>query len=170
MNLEILEKTSAGLYWMAYLLTGNEDRSVEAFSAALDASDQSPGFEEFMSEWSRKLVIVKALGAIEPALQESIHRLAVSPHMKERKMPPLSTIVREDISKKDFEEAVVAIDSFPRCAMLLTIFEGLTIKAAAILLDADDALTAAAQRIGILQLTQNLTGPLRASAQVLSPA
>jgi len=171
MNFEILERTSAGLYWLAYLLTGNEDRGVEAFSAALDASEQtSPAFDGFMNQWARKLVIVEALGAIEPNLKDSIHRLAASDQAKEGKAPAVSTAVRDDISKQDFEEAVIAIDTFPRCAMLLTIFEGLTVKAAAILLDADDALTVAAQRVGILQLTRNLASPLRVAAPVLSPA
>jgi hypothetical protein len=53
---------------------------------------------------------------------------------------------------------VIAIDALPRCAMLLTIFEGISIEAAAVLLHADESLTAAAQQMGIVQLTSNLAG------------
>jgi hypothetical protein len=42
--------------------------------------------------------------------------------------------------------------------MLLTVFEGMSIKLAAVLLHANEALTSVAQRLGIVQLTRNLAG------------
>jgi hypothetical protein len=173
MNPQIFEEHSAGLYWLAYLLTGTEDSGVEAFSRALDHTDATgeqvnSTFDGFMSEWARKLVIVEALGAIEPALIESLHRLASSPAAQEQNATPSLTDIRQDISEEDFEKAVIAIDTFPRCAMLLTIFEGMSLTAAALLLNADERLTAVAQRIGIVQLTHNLAGAARVSAHALS--
>jgi hypothetical protein len=65
---------------------------------------------------------------------------------------------RARIARAEFEAAVLAIDPFPRCAMLLTVFEGMSIKLAAVLLHANEALTSVAQRLGIVQLTRNLAG------------
>jgi len=109
-----------------------------------------------MNSWSRKLIIVEALGTMEPELRTSKQRVArsaedeISGHTKWQKRPY--------IGREEFEEAVIAIDAFPRCAMLLTIFEGMSIHAASLLLNADETLTRKAQQIGILQLTRNLAG------------
>ena len=50
--------------------------------------------------------------------------------------------LRKHIGRDQFEEAVIAIDVFPRCAMLLTIFEGLSIGVASFMLrDGSNAYT-----------------------------
>lgn len=156
--IETFEKNSSELYWLAFLLTGNTDRGVQAFDRALGfAEGENPVFVRFMSAWARKLVIVEALGTIKKELQLSMQRTArVAGDEKLTDKPAWKQ--RPAITRNDFEEAVLAIDPFPRCAMLLTIFEGVSIQAASILLHADEALTAAAQRIGIVQLTSVLAG------------
>jgi hypothetical protein len=152
--IETFERDSSELYWLAYLLTGNTDRSVQAFDKALDfAENENPAFEGFMKTWSRKLIVVEALGTIRRELRTSIARTArqtVEP--QERLSMP-----RPEIGREAFENAVIAIDTFPRCAMLLTIFEAMSLEAASILLGADEARTKIAQQIGIVQLTRNLT-------------
>jgi hypothetical protein len=155
--MDTFEKNSFELYWLAYLLTGNEDCGVHAFSNAIDLDEQvNVVFDGFMNRWARKLIVVEALGAIEAELRRSIARVARTAGEEipagARWMPS------RDIAKKEFEEAVIAIDAFPRCAMLLTLFEGMSIREAAILLHADDALTGAAGRIGIVLLLRNLVG------------
>jgi hypothetical protein len=153
---EIFEDKWSELYSLAFLLTGNADRSVYAFRRALDSEDESPVFGKFMNAWARKLIIAEALGTIQPELRASRQRvvraseeeIACDPKWKRRPY----------VSREEFEEAVVAIDAFPRCAMLLTIFEGMSIQTAATLLNEDKALTLKAQRIGIVQLTRNLAG------------
>jgi hypothetical protein len=157
--MKTFETSSPELYWLAYLLTGNEDRSVQAFTRALDLEEETNlAFDGFMNQWARKLIIVAALGAIETDLRRSqarVVRMAEAPgSVKFNQRPDIT----KDIAKEEFEQAVISIDAFPRCAMLLTIFEGLTIPAAAILLNAEEALTAKAQRIGVVQLTRNLSG------------
>jgi hypothetical protein len=153
---ETFENNSSELYWLAYLLTGNTDRSVQAFDKALDFDEEKPGiFGEFLTAWARKLVIVEALGAIDKELRVSAQKLD---RTSEETTGGAKWARVPDIAQEDFEEAVIAIDAFPRCAMLLTIFEGMSIKAASILLNAGEALTSAAQRIGIVQLTRNLAG------------
>lgn len=154
--LEIFEKNSSELYSLAFLLTGNADRGVEAFNRALDAEEDNPAFDGFLNAWARKLIVVEALGTIATELLLSKQRVA---RAAEDEAPAGSRLqARAYIGREDFEEAVIAIDAFPRCAMLLTIFEGMSIRTASVLLNADEALTRKAQRIGILQLTRHLAG------------
>ncbi|MGA3185719.1 MAG: hypothetical protein ABSF22_01290 [Bryobacteraceae bacterium] len=152
MKLTTFEKNLAELYWLAYLLTGNEDRSVHASSSALDIDDGL--FDGEKKKWARALTIVEALGTIETVLRRSLVRVAQS--NGEEMASQAEWMGRARITTEEFEDAVLRIDAFPRCAMLLTIFEGLPIKATALLLNASMALTAAAQRIGIVQLTARL--------------
>jgi len=154
--IEIFEKNSSELYSLAFLLTGNADRSVEAFNRALDGDEENPGFGEFMTAWARKLIIVEALGTIRTELRASKQRVARAADdeiTSDAKWKP-----RPYIGREEFEEAVIAIDAFPRCAMLLTIFEGMSIQAASVLLNVNEALTRKAQQIGIVQLTRHLAG------------
>jgi len=155
--MEDFEQKAPERYSLAFLLTGNTDRSVEAFSRALDFDEEENHvFGEFMSSWSRKLIIAEALGTIEAELRASKQRVARTASAEIFGDPRGKR--RPYIGREEFEEAVIAIDAFPRCAMLLTIFEGMSVEAASLLLHADESLTRAAQRIGILQLTRNLTG------------
>jgi DNA-directed RNA polymerase specialized sigma24 family protein len=56
----------------------------------------------------------------------------------------------------DLERALLAIDVFPRAALLLSIFEGVPVADAAILLDAEPQLVRKAQAIGLMELTSRL--------------
>jgi DNA-directed RNA polymerase specialized sigma24 family protein len=60
------------------------------------------------------------------------------------------------MTKSELERAVLAIDAFPRCALLLTVFEGLSIEDAASLLNAGEALVKLAQSVGFVQLTRSI--------------
>jgi hypothetical protein len=153
--IETFEKNASELYWLAFLLTGNADRSVQAFDRALDFDeDENPAFGDFMNTWARKLIIVEALGTMEKELRASRQRTA---RLGEEPASNPCLGRPSYIGKDEFEEAVLAIDAFPRCAMLLTIFEGMSIGQASVLLNAEEALTATAQRMGIVQLTCNLS-------------
>ena len=154
--IEIFEKNSSELYSLAFLLTGTADRGVEAFNRALDVEEENPAFGGFMAAWARKWIVVEALGTIKTELRMSKQRVARAPEDElsgEARWKP-----RPYIGREEFEEAVIAIDAFRRCAMLLTIFEGMSIQAASVLLNESEALTRKAQRIGIVQLTRHLAG------------
>jgi hypothetical protein len=152
--IEIFEEKSSELFSLAFLLTGNADRGVEAFTRALDGEEENPGFGDFMTEWARKLIIVEALGTIRTELRASRQRVARS--ADDEILSEAKWTRRPYIGREEFEEAVIAIDAFPRCAMLLTIFEGMSIRAASVLLNESEMLTRKAQQIGIVQLTGNL--------------
>lgn len=51
---------------------------------------------------------------------------------------------------------MLALDVFPRCALLLTVFEKLSIKDTTVLLGADEALVRKAQCLGLIELTRNI--------------
>jgi hypothetical protein len=155
--MEVFEENSSELYSLAFLLTGNADGGVEAFNRALELEDtENTTFGEFMSAWARKLITVEALETIKQELQISKDKMARTP--EDETTSGAKWKRRAYISREEFEEAVIAIDPFPRCAMLLTIFEGMSIQAASTLLNADKKLTRKAQRIGIVELTRHLAG------------
>jgi hypothetical protein len=155
--MEVFEENSSELYSLAFLLTGNADGGVEAFNRALDFDEsQNTAFGDFMNSWARKLVIVEALDTIKEELRISKEKVARAPEEEADGNAKLKR--RAYISRQEFEEAVIGIDAFPRCAMLLTIFEGMSPQAASALLNADKKLTRKAQRIGIVALTRNLAG------------
>ena len=60
------------------------------------------------------------------------------------------------IEKSDLERALLAIDIFPRCALLLTVFEKLSLDDATVLLGATKELLKKAREIGLYELARNL--------------
>ena len=65
-------------------------------------------------------------------------------------------------TKQDLEEVLLAMDIFQRCAVILTIFEGMQVEEAATLLGADKDAVKAAQARGITEMTWRLAaiGPV----------
>lgn len=166
-SIQNFEAHSLELYSLAFLLTGNTHRSLQVFNRALDHDEEeAPLFGNSAIGRARKLIIVEALDVMEMELQASRRRMARRP--ADERLVSLGWKCRPRIARADFEEAVLAIDAFPRCAMLLTIFEGLSLRTAAILLNVDRTLIQAAQRIGIVQLTDNLSRGI--SSQFSRPA
>jgi DNA-directed RNA polymerase specialized sigma24 family protein len=146
---------AANLYWLAFLLTGRREASVDLAVDALDAADGNPFFSAWMLAWSRKLVIAKALAAVRQELAASARRLA-SARRRTCAPPPRRWALRPDTTKVQLERALLAIDVFPRCVLLLSVFEGLSIDDATVLLDGDRELVRNAQVCAIEQLTLNL--------------
>jgi DNA-directed RNA polymerase specialized sigma24 family protein len=160
-NTEDIRKDAADLWWLAFLLTGRQDLSIEiASDAAVSAADYaSPFFADGMRGWQRRLVIGRALTAIHDELTESarltqiarVHGLAGGSAALKRNWS-----LSPDTTQADLKEALLSIDLFPRAALLLLVFEGIRMADAVILLDADPALIRKAQAIGLHELTANL--------------
>jgi len=154
---QIVEDHAAELHWLAYLLTGSHDRGVRAFTKVLDSEDYAnQATSDFMLSWTRKLVIAAALNTIGPQLRESALRTARS----EDPDPATLAALRPagQMTAPEFERALLAIDLFPRCALLLTVFEKLSLDDAALLLNADKALVRKAQGQGLLELAGAVAG------------
>jgi DNA-directed RNA polymerase specialized sigma24 family protein len=151
------------LYWLAFLLTGDRERSVRAFTGALQGDTQPPAFEKFMLSWARKLVIVSALGTIRRELRESASQNRPAAGAELAGLGRLAPVDRAALSKRELEEALLAMDIFPRCAVILTVLEGLPVKEAAGLLGVDQNTVKAAQARGVSEMTWRMAdviGPL----------
>lgn len=150
-------KDVTSLYWLAFLLTGARDISIDvAADAALSQAAANPFFATWIRAWTRKIVIAKAVSAIRDELRASVHRTELArvpgPAPLQKWSLPAST------TKTQIEQALLAVDLFPRAAVLLSIFEGMSIADAATILDADVTLVRKAQAIGLRELTNNLAG------------
>jgi hypothetical protein len=164
--LEQSNTRAADLHWLAFLLMGDREPSLDvtieaatleaATVEALDAGDGvNPFFSNWMLRWSRKVVISKALAAIREELMASARRMG-SKRVKKSQFLTRDWALDGDTTKFQLERALLAIDMFPRCALLLTVFEGLSLDDAAILLDAGRDLVEKARIAGLQELTRNL--------------
>jgi hypothetical protein len=155
-ELEQMHDRAAGHCRLAWLLTGEREVSVNATLEALDAaSDPNWSFAEWMSAWSRRLVIAEVLTAIRAKLAESARRTA-SLRLRDRELPLGVARPWNGTSAIQLERALLAIDVFPRCALVLTVFEGISVGDAAVLLDATVELVRKARTFGLAQLMDNL--------------
>jgi DNA-directed RNA polymerase specialized sigma24 family protein len=157
-TLEQTDKGAANLYWLAYLLTGQRGASVDVTLAALD-SDGGPDsfFSTWMFSWSRRVAMAKALAAISGELAASARRTALERSEKAAPLPR-NWALNDHTSRIQLERAVLAIDALPRCALVLSVFEGVSLEDTAILLDIDRELARKARNIGLRELTRNLAG------------
>ncbi|HTA43894.1 MAG TPA: hypothetical protein VK789_15675 [Bryobacteraceae bacterium] len=163
---EDIERAAADLYWLAFLLTGRRDVSIDiAADAATSEDDANPFFADWMRRWQRRLVIGKALSAIHDELADSARRTENANASSSG--VPSNWSLSPDTTKADLERALLAIDLFPRATLLLLTFEGVRIADAATLLDAKPEVLKKAQAIGLRELTANLAATKGSAA---SPA
>ena len=109
-----------------------------------------------MLAWSRRLVIAKALAAIRDELAPVGAPDGIEAPDKAARFRRRTGLSHSDTTKIQLERALLAIDVFPRCALLLSVFERMSVEDAALLLDADLDLVRKAQMIGLQELTRNL--------------
>ncbi len=148
------------LSWLAFLLTGDRTLSVDTEVEALGRKDlASPFFENWMVAWRRKLFIAEALAAVNSLMSASVLRTKArhSEYLREmQSLPPLDWSLDTDEDKLELERALLAIDVFPRSALLLMVFEKLSLDDVAILLNVDKQLVAAAKTIGLTELSRRM--------------
>jgi hypothetical protein len=150
------ENHAATLYRLAYLLTGRRRSGVDVTLEMLDSRDGADSvFSNWILAWSRKLVIAKALAGIRDDLVASGRRTA-SRHAEKIALPPKNWVLDPNTTRAQVESALLEIDVFPRCAILLTVFEKVSVEDAAVLLDEERDLVRKAQIIGLRELTRNL--------------
>jgi DNA-directed RNA polymerase specialized sigma24 family protein len=155
MKTEHTRKAAVDLYWLAFLLTGSRDISIDiAADAAVSEDDANPFFTDWIHGWQRRLVIAKALTAIHGELADSARRTEIA--QASRSGTPRNWSLSPYTTKADLERALLAIDPFPRATLLLLAFEGVRIADAATLLDADPDLLKKTQAIGLRELRANL--------------
>ena len=167
-TIEQANEGAADLYWLAFLLTGHRESSLDVAIEALRfqdgfqngfqddfQDDANPFFSTWMLAWSRRVVIAKALAAIRDELAAS-GRLTASKRAQKPAPSLRNWVLDGRATKVQLERALLAIDVFPRCALLLSVFDGMTLEDAAILLGADRRLVRKGQTTGLRELTRNL--------------
>ena len=153
------KKTALDLYWLAFLLTGDREASIDiAVDVEPSEPDGNPFFAGWIRAWSRRLVIAKALSAIREELGES-RRAIDKARVSQAPAPDAGYSPR--ITKARIEEALLGIDAFPRAALLLSLIEGIDLHDVATLLDADIALVKKARTVGLQALTTRLMRPAK---------
>jgi DNA-directed RNA polymerase specialized sigma24 family protein len=154
-SLEI-NRQAANLYWLALLVTGDREESAELAAGALESADSNPFFSAWMLAWSRKVVIARALAAVRQELAASARKVAMARAPRCGSRVPRNLSLTAAANRRELERALLAIDAFPRCVLLLLLFEGLSIDDATVLLDADRELVRKAQVFALRELTLNL--------------
>jgi hypothetical protein len=135
-KLEQASERIVDLYWLAFLLTGHSESSVEIAIESFDSQDgASPFFSIWMTAWPRRVVIAKALTSIRKDLVDSANRTE-SKRVDKSAFPSRNWTLNPATTKAQLEAALLAIDVFPRCALVLSFFEKVPLEDAAVLLDA----------------------------------
>jgi DNA-directed RNA polymerase specialized sigma24 family protein len=146
------------IYWLAYLLSGQRGLSLDVTAESLESPDDSgPFFSTWMLAWSRRVFIAKVLAEIRGELRESAQRTILRRPDK-GSLPSRDWTIAHDTTKVQLQSALLAIDLFPRCVLLLSIFEGVQPEDISTLLDVELDLVWKAQSIGMRDLTINLAG------------
>ncbi len=146
----------SNLYWIAFLLTARSELSLSVLLEVLDSEDLS----EFMSSPQtlahvRKRVVARALAAIREEVTASAQQTAAR-LLNRTVLPVANWPIGPHISRDQLEEALLAIEDFPRCALLLTVFEGISVDEAAELLHRDGEMILCGRETGLWELTCNL--------------
>lgn len=151
----------ADLHWLAFLLTGHREQSVDlaieaVIGESLDSQEGgSPFFSTWLLAWSRRVVIAKALAVIRSELSLSVRRFE-SKRDKRPGLPPRGWVPNHEATKIQLERALLAIEVFPRCVVLLSTFEGMSLEDTAVLLGVDQELVRKARMMGLHELAHNL--------------
>ena len=137
----IHQDQAAQLYWLAFLLPGDCACSFDAAVEALNTDDAAnPFFGDWMVVWAKELVIAQALSAVSGELRASVlrterRRFDYSNEMES--VPRSAWKPGPDAPNRVLQNALLAIDLFPRCALLLMVFQKLSADDTVILLNAD---------------------------------
>jgi hypothetical protein len=134
-----------GLYWIAFILTGCEATSVNVTAEVLSTKSGN----------LRRTVVIQSVAA-----KESDLRLARDRYQRQAEYGLVSEFRAGLDAMPDFfdvRNALLAIDLFPRYALLLTVFEGFSVRDAAMCLDSNEQSICDARSDGLLSLARNMT-------------
>jgi hypothetical protein len=146
------------LSWLTTVIAGEPELTSEPALAPICPSEHCNPFpREWMNEWSRKLVIARAVGRVRIELKASLHRAAAlarsskpgnSPQGEWTRLPPADQAKLQDV--------LLAMDVFPRCVLALSVFERLSLDDTVVLLGADKRLIEATRAAALKELSANL--------------
>jgi DNA-directed RNA polymerase specialized sigma24 family protein len=155
----LLEHSGARLCTLAFFITNDWNIAIDAVARALVAGWENDELSNAPTLCTAcRLVVAESIAAISPELRDSAARIGgMSTELQEWLGPLPETSAGRAPTSADVEQALLAIDGFPRVALLLTIFEGFSIEDAGRFLETNDTLVRDAQVIGLLALTRLLS-------------
>lgn len=162
-----LRTGAVDLYRVCFILTGQQDLSMEIAADGVTEDYRNGLSREWMRGCSRKVVLAKALKAVRQELVESARRTEIARDEEPNLLRALAA--NEDITTTDIEEALFDIDLFPRAVLVLLVFEKIGIADAVTMLEADAGLIRKAQVIGLRGFTENVVLKKRAPSSVDTP-
>jgi hypothetical protein len=139
------------LYCLALLFTGDSELSVNLTIETIASEDLCAAA---LNPSIRANFIAKALASIRSELLVSAKRLAST--QIEEDLPPVGWSFDRGTTKAQIENVLLAMDIFPRCALLLTAFEGRTLNDASILMSSDLELVLKGRITGLRSLARSL--------------
>jgi len=143
------------LRWVIFLLTGGGSSNESIVSDGLGSQGSSNTFFiNWMKEWSRKVAIAKALDGIRQEIADSADRTKLD--RAEFSIARRGQRLDPAINRSEIEKAILPIDVFPRCVLVLTVLEGLPFEDTALLLGAGEELTKKGYAVGLQEFTNQL--------------
>lgn len=150
-TIEEVEKQAIEFYSLAFLLTGETETSTKVAIDALDVTGAALPV-------SRRAVMANALSAIRKELEDSSRRLKIqSPAPVPFSAAPAD--LDRDLTKAEVQRALLAMDTLPRCAVVLRVLEGVTLEDASTLLQASKDEVRRAQVTGLQVLAHSIHEP-----------
>jgi hypothetical protein len=160
-------RSASELYWIAFLLTGQEELSLHVTVNALCPENGLVGISSALFPPTLRMAVIQnALAATQAEITASARRFAAQ-QSDQSFIPARGWSVDSSMSKAQIEGALLAIDVFPRCTLLLTVFEGLSLEEAGMLLHSDRESIEAGRIRGLRELTRNLRYLYRSATPVI---
>lgn len=135
---------ATGLYWLAFILTGSEDISVSVTAEVLSNARGN----------LRRAVVIQSVAAKKGELRRARDRYETQTDGECASEPIADLDAMPDFF--EVRDALLAIDLFPRHALLLTLFEGFSVRDAARFLDSNEQSIRDARGGGLIALARNM--------------
>jgi DNA-directed RNA polymerase specialized sigma24 family protein len=157
---ESLCENAAELYWLGYILTGDREKAIAVLQAAFNIAGEMSRSTRLPDVAARRAIIVSAVRRECQALRDAAVGLANRLSAEESIWaftPPQPGIISH-FKRSDLERGFAALHLFCRYSLILTVFEGLSIRQAAKLLNAHELVVRRARDLGLLTLVHHVLG------------
>jgi hypothetical protein len=122
---DVFSSNMNGLYWLAYLMTGDHEMAERCFVTGIDhCLDGRTVFKECAQRWARRAIIKNAIRMILPELTSQSERLKSN-------LDPLINLPGTDYPFRN----VVQLEPFERCVFVISVLEGFSDSECSLLLN-----------------------------------
>jgi hypothetical protein len=151
----MVEQRRSELLSLAYLLTGDAEVSV---AAVAEMRGGGGFFDDWMEAWARRVAVSKALSGVHSQLAASIARTrqAARREPADGAIPSASGGADRGVTEGQLRDALFALDLFPRCALVLTVYERMPFADVAVLLGVEERFLARVLAVSARELARKL--------------